>query len=104
MDTSKAKKTTSTKKEREYTKIDSFKIENVRVVDTMTGDLIFVNLTINGVTIYSCRVVNGSKGDFISFPQQKGKDGKYYNMVYVALSPEDEASILEAIQDAINGN
>lgn len=104
MDTSKAKKIASSKKEREYTKIDSFKIENVRVVDTKTGDLIFVNLTINGVTIYSCRVVNGSKGDFISFPQQKSKDGKYYNMAYVALSPEDEKYILEAIQEAINGN
>ena len=53
-------------------------------------DNIFVDLEINGVTIYGCRFVEGSKGNFVSFPSHKGKDGKYYNYAYIKL---DEAMI-----------
>lgn len=102
MDTSKAKKNAKKESTKEYCKVDTVKVENVRVVDTSKGDLVFFNLTINGVTIYSCRVVNGANGDFISSPQQKGKDGKYYNMVYVALSPDDSKLILDDIQEQLN--
>lgn len=53
-------------------------------------DNIFMDLEINGVTIYGCRFVEGSKGNFVSFPSHKGKDGKYYNYAYIKL---DEAMI-----------
>lgn len=51
---------------------------------------IYMDLEINGVTIYGCRFVEGSKGNFVSFPSHKGKDGKYYNHAYIKL---DEAMI-----------
>ena len=53
-------------------------------------DNIFMDLEINGVTIYGCRFVEGSKGNFVSFPSHKGKDGKYYNYAYIKL---DDAMI-----------
>lgn len=53
-------------------------------------DNVFMDLEINGVTIYGCRFVEGSKGNFVSFPSHKGKDGKYYNYAYIKL---DEAMI-----------
>ena len=104
MDTSKAKKTKTKEQalEREFVKVDAFEVKNVRVVDGKNGDLVFFTLTINGVTIYNCRVATGKNGDFISFPQYKGTNGTYYNNVFVSLSDEDSAKILDAVQTAIN--
>ena len=104
MDTSKAKKATkkAEQQERTYCEVREKAVENVRVVDSRNGDLIFFTLTINGVKIYNCRVATGKNGDFISFPQYKGNNGEYYNNVYVSLSEEDSKAILEDVQNAIN--
>lgn len=53
-------------------------------------ETVFFDMEVNGVTIYGCRFVEGKNGDFVSFPSYKGKDGKYYNHVYVKL---DDAMI-----------
>jgi len=37
--------------------------------------------TDDGITIKGFRLVNGSNGLFLSTPDQKGKDGKYYETV-----------------------
>jgi stage V sporulation protein G len=37
--------------------------------------------TTDGIIIKGFRLVNGSKGLFISPPDEKGKDGKYYETV-----------------------
>lgn len=105
MDTSKAKngKSKETKKEIEFCKITSKEVKNVRVVDGKNGDIVFFTLVVNGVTIYNCRVATGKNGDFVSFPQYKGTNGTYYNNVYVAISAEDNAQIMEEIQKQING-
>ncbi len=105
MNTSKAKKATKkdNQQERTFIEVRECEVKNVRVVDGKNGDLVFFTLVINGVTIYNCRVATGKNGDFISFPQYKGSDGKYYNNVYVSLSDEDSAVILENIQKEIDG-
>lgn len=103
MNTSKAKKTeVKEKQERVNIEIRSMEVKNVRVIAGKNGDLVFFTLELNGVTIYNCRVATGKNGDFISFPQYKGGDGKYYNNVYVSLSDEDSAKILEEIQKQID--
>ena len=61
----------------------------------------FVELKVNGVTIYGCRYVEGSKGDFISFPSKKGKDGKYYNHCYVPFTAEQVKYIAEEIEKMV---
>lgn len=104
MNTSKAKKNTKKEdsQERTFCEIREHSVQNVRVVDGKNGDLVFFTLVINGITIYNCRVATGKNGDFISFPQYKGSNGTYYNNVYVAISDEDSAKILEEIQKAID--
>lgn len=103
MNTSKAKKQEKSKEqEKKYCDVRSADVKNVRVVTGKNGDLVFFTLVLNDITIYNCRVATGKNGDFISFPQYKGNDGKYYNNVYVALSDEDSAQILEMIQKAID--
>ena len=105
MDTSKAKKQTKkeeAKSERTFAEIREHEIGNVRVIDTKNGDMVLFTLSINGVTIYNCRVATGKNGDFISFPQYKGTNGNYYNNVYVAISDEDSKKILAEVQKAID--
>lgn len=104
MDTSKAKKSSKKEntQERDFTKVTSFDVSHVRVVEAKNGDLVFFSLTINGVTINSCRVATGKKGDFISFPQTQGKNGDYYNVVYIPLSDDDVAKILDRVQEEVN--
>ena len=103
MDTSKAKKNSKKKsEEREFIKVDSHEVLDVRVIDTKNGDMVLFTLVINGVKIYSCRVATGKNGDFISMPQTKGGNGQYYNVVYAPLSDEDNKTILDEVQTAIN--
>lgn len=61
------------------------------------------DMELNGVRIYGCRVVEGKNGDFISFPQRKGSDGKYYSIAWANLSPDDQASILRTVERKLNG-
>lgn len=65
-------------------------------------DTVFFDLTINGIKIYGCTVVEGKKGDFISFPSKKGKDDKWYSIVYARLSSSDQEKILAEIEKQLN--
>lgn len=76
-----------------------FKVANV--FEARTGT-VFFNLTINAVTIYGCRVVEGKNGDFISFPQKKGNDGKYWNIAYVKLTDEETKAIIAEVEKEVN--
>lgn len=61
---------------------------------------VFFDMTVNGVTIYGCRFLTGSKGDFVAFPQRKGGD-KYYNVAWVKLSDADVNTIEAQIRSAL---
>jgi stage V sporulation protein G len=52
-------------------------------LDVQTGD---------GITIKGFRLVNGSNGLFLASPDQKGKDGKYYETV---ILPKEMKTDLE---------
>lgn len=47
------------------------------------------------LTIKGCRLVNGSKGDFVSWPAKKLDSGKYWNHVYAS-----EAFAVAVMQEA----
>lgn len=59
--------------------------------------------TNDGIAIKGFRLVNGSNGMFMSSPDQKGKDGKYYETVTL---PKEMKSELEkmAIEEYNNNN
>ena len=88
-------------KPREYVTLSSWAVNNCR--DTQYG--VFLDLTINGVTIYGAKVIEGKEGqydDFLAMPSRKGTDpsGKerYYNIVYCPISPDDTKAIIEEIE------
>jgi len=84
-------------KKQEYAKVNSFEILRVKSFK----NAVFFDIKVNDVCIYGCRAIEGQNGDFIGFPSEKGKDGKFYNKVYIALSPEDTAKIIAAVSDLL---
>lgn len=76
-------------------------IEVKRVKGFDNGDVI-CDLVINGVTIYGCRIVEGSKGDFVGFPQYKGADGNYYSHAYCRLSDSEQKWIISKCEEILN--
>ena len=77
-------------------------LEVSRVKMWNNGGVTF-DLTVNGVKIYGCRVVEGKNGDFIGFPSRKGSDGKYYSHAYAALDPDATSLVLSAVEEDLNG-
>lgn len=80
-----------------------FKVEHVR--DWGRNGGISFSLRIEGgpllVEIYGCRIINGRDGEFVAFPQRKGKDGRYYKHAYVQLTDDQTDEIVSAVYDAL---
>lgn len=51
------------------------------------------------VTIYNCRIVEGRKGEFIGWPSYEGRDGKYWNHVYVELNQSEIEDIISDVRE-----
>ena len=88
-------------KETKRETVDVRSVEVSRVRETKNGT-VFFTLTLNGVTIYDCRAMEGKNGDFVAFPSEKGSDGKYYSKVYAALSEEDNDAIIAEVEKQLN--
>ena len=89
-----------TEKSAEQAQAQALTIEVLRAKDFTKDDAkenecsIVFDMKVNGVTIYGCWYRTGydKKGEdyeMVSFPSQKGKDGKYYNHAYVQLQQSD---------------
>lgn len=76
-------------------------VKNVRVV---TDSYATFTLACRGFAFYNMRLVKVKNGYFISPPQDKGRNGKWYNRYAVYLSDEDKKVIiqrcLEIIEDS----
>lgn len=63
-------------------------------------------LTIHGVTIYGMRVVaftdqrDGQRKRFVTFPQRKGNNGRYYHIAFYKLTDSEENEILRQVDNA----
>lgn len=86
-------------KKGEELKIDSFSVNRVHQFDN--GGVTF-DMTVNGISIYGCRVVETKDGDFIGLPQRKGNDGKYYSIVWARFSEQDTKDILAEVEKNLN--
>jgi len=71
-----------------------------RVKEFDNGGIVF-DLTIDDITVYGCRVASGTHGDFVSWPSRKGKDDKYYSIVYLRLTEDETNEILDKVSAAL---
>ena len=67
----------------------------------------FVDVSIDGkILIKGVRVVGGNKGIFVSMPQERGKDGKWYDQVQLlddGIKRQMTETVLEAYEKKGNG-
>lgn len=91
--------TNTNTKQRDYLKVSSFSVPRAKILPN--GHVAF-DLVLNGITLYGCFVVESENGDFISFPQKQGKDGKWYHSAYAWLSEDDTKQIIHAVEVIIN--
>lgn len=91
--------TNNTAKTVEYGHVDSYSVDRVR--DSEYG--LYFSLTVNGVTVNDCKLIEGDKGVFISLPSKKGSDGKWYSAVWFRFSPEDAMKIINDVYKALEG-
>lgn len=92
-------KPSTSNKTSETLKVDNFRVIRAHMFES--GDVTF-DLELNSIRIYGLKVVEHKDGDFISFPQRKGKDGKYYSFVWAKFSSEDTKTILAAVEKELN--
>lgn len=92
-----AREFNNTKKpEIETLKVNDFRVRRARAIE---NGIIMADLVINGITVYGMKVLANKKtGEaFLAFPQEKGKDGKYYSIVHAKLSDTDQEEMIRSI-------
>lgn len=79
--------------------LDDWNVTNVRQLEWGT----FFTLRVPGLALYDLRVVPAGEtyDAFIGMPQEKAKDGNYYDQYKIYLSAEDTAAILEAVEEVL---
>ena len=101
-----------TEKPAEQAQAQALTIEVLRAKDFTKDDAkenecsIVFDMKVNGVTIYGCWYrtgsdKNGEDYEMVSFPYQKGKDGKYYSHAYVQLQQSDIDLISKQIESLL---
>ena len=80
---------------------------------TKNDSIVMIDLDINSVKVKSCMLKEieckedgkvHKKGDIcyvVNFPAEKGKDGKWYNMVWCPLSNENIDDIVKQVQSIL---
>ena len=78
----------------------NFKVARIHRLSTSGSMRAFVDMNINGqLLIKGVRVVEGPKGLFVSMPQEKGKDNKWYETIK-CLSKEVRYQIADSVLTA----
>ena len=94
----------TTKNETENKNI-TLKGENIEIIVRPYEDgtlLGFATIIIYGfIKIYNCRILSGTNGVFISLPQYKGTNNKYYSHVYIDPADDDGKFIIDEINGLI---
>ena len=80
--------------ERNYLEVGKYAIESVRLV---SDKLVTFTLRGDGVSLYNVRLVEGSKGRFISASQHRGSDGKWYNDYGLYISEDDQKKLIDEV-------
>ena len=82
-------------KECEYMEISDYSVSNVRV---LSETAVSFTLKIKGATFYNMRVVESKEGKlFISCPQIKAKNGKYYYQYYLSIDEQTQEDIIALV-------
>lgn len=99
------------KKNTEQTEKKDYEVKVLRAKD-VTGKGKYTNiacdLEVNGIKIYGCFYKEGTKDGkewaLVDLPKTKGKDDKYYSIVWFPISKELTEKIADLISFALDNN
>jgi stage V sporulation protein G len=72
------------------------KVMRLHRLETESKTKAFVDVGIGDFVVKGLRLVDGSKGLFLSMPREKGKDGKYYD-AFFAVTPEAKEQLEQVV-------
>lgn len=86
------------------TKTNTYDVKVTRAKEFDNGNVTF-DMVVNGVTVYGCWYREGEKDgkeyQMISFPSQKGKDGKYYSHAWFKIEDDVKSDIIAQLQKLV---
>lgn len=93
----------STNKEETAAKTFDCKVTRVHQFDEkhISFDMIANGVSISGMNYIEYTNKEGKDGVMLSFPQRKGKDDKYYNIVWMPLTAELRDDIIKQIESLL---
>lgn len=99
------KKNTETKTETKAKASYTAKVTRVHDFSKDDKTRILFDMDVNGISISGCTYregeKNGKEWQMVTFPQTKGKDGKYYNIVWMPMSKELTQNIALQIEQML---
>lgn len=82
----------------------NFKVARLHRLNSDGKVKAFVDIAVNeAIILKGLKVLNGVNGLFVSMPQKKSTDNKYYDTIST-LTPEVKNDISSAVMDAYAGN
>lgn len=93
-------------KNEETKKTVTYNVEVTKARAIKTGTYAF-DMVVNGITVHDCfykegiSEKTGKEYNIVSTPTYKGKDGKYYNIVWFPISKELTENIAQQISKLI---
>lgn len=83
---------------------NTYDVKVTRAKEFDNGNVAF-DMLVNGVTIYGCWYREGEKNgkdyQVISFPVQKGKDGKYYTHAWFKIEDDVKSDIIAQLRKLV---
>lgn len=76
-----------------------FKVVRLHRLEGDSKTKAFADIAIGDFIVKGLRVVQGAKGLFLAMPQEKAKDGKWYNLFY-PVTKESRQVLSEAVLSA----
>lgn len=75
--------------------------EGGKLTTSITFDMVVAGITIYGCSYSAGKQADGTEFAFVSFPQKKGKDDKYYNHVFFSVKEDTLAEIEKQIGELL---
>ncbi len=81
---------------------NAIQVSRIYKIDGDTKLKAFADVSVGGIVVKGLRIVDGSNGLFVGMPRHQGKDGKWYDTVYLAnkeMQKQLSDSVLAAYQE-----
>lgn len=79
----------------------SLKVVRLHRLDSDSKTKAFADIAIGDFLVKGLRIVQGQKGLFLAMPQEKAKDGKWYNS-FLPLTKEARQNLADMVLTAYN--